>query len=174
MGAACADVGSWSGCIPTGTAEMVYVVLDCSEEGDFFARLGWRGADDDTDLTGWAAVRDGYATSRAAFDTAAEAEWPVYATWSPAWRDAAYAAVGQTVILGVGVRLRYHDGSVPVMLLSTGLQAGDGAAILGATGSQAAFDAAVGSTAAADWYADACQRDAAVGPTLRDFVLSAL
>ena len=178
MGQNVADDGTWSICAVVGASESVVLRLDHdTSAGTVIAEVAIQGGSFEAcGLSAWETVRDYRRVSdRAGFDGACSSAWASVANWSTARRDALWSVVHDADQLRPGVKIRHHNASTSTETLSPALVTGDGSAIVNALGgSQAAFDAAVGSTAAASWYAAQNAADADYGPGLKAGLTAAI
>lgn len=178
MGQNVADDGTWSICAVAGASESVVLRLDHDTgSGVVVAEVALQGgAFSSCGLSAWETVRDCRRDNdRSGFDSACSSAWSSVANWSTARRDALWSVVHDTDQLRPGVKLRHHNAYTSTETLSPALVTGDGAAIVNALGgSQAAFDAAVGSTAAASWYAAQNAADGGYGPGLKAGLTAAI
>lgn len=178
MGQNVADDGTWSICAVVGTSESVVLRLDHDTgTGVVVAEVALQGgAFQSCDLSKWLVVRDCRRDNdRTGFDSGCDLAWSTVANWSTARRDALWSVVHDTDQLRPGTKLRHHNASTPTETLSPALVTGDGSAIVNALGgSQAAFDAAVESTAAGAWYAAQNAADADYGPGLKAGLTAAI
>lgn len=168
MGQACADAGSWAG-FSVGVVRLDYD----SGTGVLVAELVVGNSIDTATAAQWAVLRDYHADQNwSGFVAAASSYWSsLWGQLTSAQQGEVYDAVGALRLLGVDVHLRHHNGQAQIETSSPGLAAGDGAAILAGTGTQAAFDSAVGSSAAGQWHA---AQGAILRAAMRQMVMAAL